>query len=191
MRKEAPMRTTTIGIGVGLVLATIVSCSSPALSPAPSVAPTVAMAPTAVRVTAPGTSRVLAYAQQRLLATDAALDPPGYPVRTNPDGSWLTAAAKDWRSGFYPAALWRSYERTRRPGWRPRAEAWQAGLASETTPHDTDLGFKLFDTYGVGYQLTGDPSYKQVVLQAADTLARRYNPKVGMFRVWDPADDRT
>jgi len=29
------------------------------------------------------------------------------------------------------------------------------------------------------------------VLQAADTLARRYNPKVGMFRVWDAADDRT
>ena len=39
--------------------------------------------------------------------------------------------------------------------------------------HDnTDLGFKLFDTYGVGYQLTGDEAYKKVVLAAADTLAR-------------------
>ena len=149
------------------------------------------MAPTAVPAAAPATSGVLAYTERRLLATDAALDPPAYPVRTNPDGSWLTAAAKDWTSGFYAAALWRTYERTRDPAWRQRAQTWQAGLAPETTHDDTDLGFKLFDTYGVGYQLTGDASYKQIVLQAADTLARRYNPKVGMFRVWDAADDRT
>ena len=189
------MKTTTIGIGIGigLVLAALVSCSIPALTPAPAPAraPAPAVAPTRGTAASPTPSRVLAYTEQRLLATDAALDPPAYPVRTNPDGSWLTAAAKDWTSGFYAAALWRTYERTRDPAWRQRAQTWQAGLAPETKHDDTDLGFKLFDTYGVGYQLTGDPSYKQVVLQAADTLARRYNPKVGMFRVWDPADDRT
>ena len=74
---------------------------------------------------------MLKYTEQRLLATDAALNPPAYPVRTNPDGSWLTVGAEDWTSGFYAAALWRTYERTRirrggsgprpgRPGWRPR-----------------------------------------------------------------------
>ena len=177
------MRATTIGVGLGLVLAALVSCASP--TPAPAVAPT------AVPGAAPAASGVLAYTERRLLATDAALHPPAYPVRTNPDGSWLTAAAKDWTSGFYAAALWRTYERTRDPAWRQSAQTWQAGLAPETTHDDTDLGFKLFDTYGVGYQLTGDASYKQIVLQAADTLARRYNPKVGMFRVWDAADDRT
>ena len=29
------------------------------------------------------------------------------------------------------------------------------------------------------------------MLAAADTLARRYDPDVGMFRVWDDRDDRT
>ena len=29
------------------------------------------------------------------------------------------------------------------------------------------------------------------MLAGADTLARRYDPDVGMFRVWDDRDDRT
>ena len=29
------------------------------------------------------------------------------------------------------------------------------------------------------------------MLAAADTLSRRYDPDVGMFRVWDARDDRT
>jgi len=139
----------------------------------------------------PVTSPVLRYGEQRLLATDTALDPSAYPIRTKPDGSWLVVGANDWTAGFYAAALWRTYERTRDPAWRQRAQTWQAGLASETTHDSTDLGFKIFDTYGVGYQLTGDASYKKVVLDAAGTVARRYDPEVGMFRVWDARDDRT
>jgi unsaturated chondroitin disaccharide hydrolase len=181
----------TAGV-VGLVLAALVSCSSPASTqPSPSVAPT---QPTAVSPTPappPPTSRVLKYTEQRLLSTDAALDPPAYPVRTKPGGSWLTVGAADWTAGFYSAALWRTYERTHDPAWRQRAETWQAGLARQTKQDTTDLGFKLFDTYGVGYQLTGDESYKRVVLDAADTVARRYNPNVGMFRVWDKVNDQT
>ncbi len=175
------IRATTAG--VGLVLAALASCSSPA--------PSSVVVPTSVPVVAPTPSPVLEYAERRLRATDAALDPPAYPVRTNPDGSWLTVGADDWTAGFYAAALWRTFERTRDPAWRQMAETWQAGLASETTHDNTDLGFKLFDTYGVGNQLTGDESYKQVVLRGADTLARRYDPDVGMFRVWDARDDRT
>jgi len=178
--------------GVGLVLAALVSCSNPASTqPSPSVAPT---QPTAVSPTPtppPATSRVVKYTEQRLLSTDAALNPPAYPVRTKPGGSWLTVGADDWTAGFYAAALWRTYERTHDPAWRQRAETWQAGLARQTKQDSTDLGFKLFDTYGIGYQLTGDESYKRVVLDAADTVARRYNPNVGMFRVWDKVDDQT
>jgi unsaturated chondroitin disaccharide hydrolase len=178
--------------GLVLVLAALVSCGSPtSTQPSPPVAPT---QPTAVAPTPappPETSRVLTYTEQRLRSTDAALDPPAYPVRTKPGGSWLTVGADDWTAGFYAAALWRTFERTHDPAWRLRAETWQAGLARQTKQDTTDLGFKLFDTYGVGYQLTGDESYKRVVLAAADTVARRYNPEVGMFRVWDKADDRT
>ena len=43
----------------------------------------------------------------------------------------------------------------------------------------------LFTTYGNGYRLTGDPSYRDVVLQAARSLATRYNATVGATRSWD------
>ncbi|HEY9415659.1 MAG TPA: glycoside hydrolase family 88 protein, partial [Pseudonocardia sp.] len=139
----------------------------------------------------PPTSPVLTYTEQRLIATDAALNPPAYPVRTKPGGLWLTAGADDWTAGFYPATLWRTFERTQDPAWRQRAVTWQAGLARQTKQDSTDLGFKLFDTFGTGYQLTGDESYKRVVLDGADTVSHRFNPKVGMFRVWDKSADQT
>ena len=178
-----PIRATTAG--VVLALAAVAGCSSPA----PSSSSTTTAVPVALAAAAP--SPVLTYAEQRLLATDTKLNPPAYPIRTKPDGSWLTVGADDWTAGFYAAALWRTYERTRDPAWQKRAQTWQAGLASRTKQDSTDLGFKIFDTYGVGYQLTGDPSYKKVVLEAAGTVARRYDPDVGMFRVWDAATDKT
>jgi unsaturated chondroitin disaccharide hydrolase len=178
-----PIRATT----VGLALAAVVTCSSPAPPPVQ----TMTLVPIPAAVASPAPSPVLDYTERRLLATDTAFDPPGYPIRTKPDGSWLVVGANDWTAGFYAAALWRTYERTRDSAWRQRAQTWQAGLASETTHDNTDLGFKIFDTYGVGYQLTGDASYKKVVLDAAGTVARRYDPDVGMFRVWDARDDRT
>ena len=185
MENELPIK--VMAVGVGLALAAVVSCSSPAPPPVE----TMKLAPVPAAAASPAPSPVLQYAERRLLATDAKLDPPAYPVRTKPDGSWLTVGADDWTAGFYAAALWRTYERTHDPAWRQRAQTWQAGLASETKHDNTDLGFKLFDTYGVGYQLTGDASYKKVVLNAAATVARRYDPDVGMFRVWDAANDQT
>src|SRR4051812_32631317 len=183
-----PIRATTTAT-VGLLVTALVSCASPAPSPAaaPTPVPAAAPAPAATPVPSP----VLEYTERRLLATDAALTPPAYPVRTNPDGSWLKVGADDWTAGFYPATLWRTFERTGDPAWRRRAEPGEAGLKPEPKHDNPDLGFKLFDPYGVGSQLPGDEPYKQVVLRAAAPPARRYDPDVGMFRVWDDRDDRT
>ena len=38
---------------------------------------------------------------------------------------------------------------------------------------------------GTGYRITGDPHYKEVLLQAARTLSGRFNPKVGCIKSWD------
>jgi rhamnogalacturonyl hydrolase YesR len=175
--------------GAGLLLAALVSCANTV--PSPPATPTQPASSSPTAAPPPASSPVLKYTEQRLLATDAALNPPAYPVRTKPDGTWLTAGADDWTAGFYPGALWRTYERTHDPAWRQRAQTWQARLAGQTKQDSTDLGFKLFDTYGAGYQLTGDESYKRTVLEAADTVAHRFNPTVGMFRVWDKAADQT
>jgi unsaturated chondroitin disaccharide hydrolase len=178
------IRATAVAAGLALVAAA--GCSSPVPTPTAVVAP--APAPSAAAAVP---SPVLQFTERKLLATDTALNPPAYPVRTKPGGAWLTVGADDWTAGFYAATLWRTYERTNDPAWRQRAQTWQAGLASTATQDTTDLGFKIFDTFGTAYLLTHDEADKQVVLKAAATLARRYNPKVGMFRVWDAANDRT
>lgn len=139
---------------------------------------------------APADGSVLAFADAQLAATADTLAPPAYPVRTNPDGSWLTKPAKDWTAGFLPAALWRVFERTQDPVWRERAERWQEPLTPETAHDDTDLGFKMYMTFAVDHQLTGDEAAKQTALAAADTLAARFDPTVGMIRVWDERDDQ-
>lgn len=138
---------------------------------------------------------VLAIAQ-KLAAYDAA-----QPVKTAypneaKGAKWATVPAKDWVSGFYPGALWYTYEFAKRrnwpdqEAWRQRADLWTAGLTKEqftTTNHD--LGFMLMDSFGHAYRLTGEPRYKAVVLQAAKSLAKRYRPEVGLIRSWGAIDD--
>ena len=138
---------------------------------------------------------VLAIAH-KLAAYDAAQpDKTAYPNEAK-GAQWATVPAKDWVSGFYPGALWYTYEFARRhhwpdqEAWRQRADTWTTGLAAEQfTTSNHDLGFMLMDSFGQGYRLTGEPRYKAVVLQAAKSLAKRYRPEVGLIRSWGSIDD--
>ncbi len=53
-----------------------------------------------------------------------------------------------------------------------------------------DIGFKIYCSYGNGYKLTGNPNYKNVIIQSAKTLCTRYNPTVGCIRSWDHHEDK-
>lgn len=46
------------------------------------------------------------------------------------------------------------------------------------------------NSFGKAYQLTGERSYKDVVLQSAKTLITRYNKKVKSIRSWDHNRDK-
>eukprot|EP01043_Picozoa_sp_COSAG02_P113424 COSAG02_NODE_49672_length_325_cov_0.907080_1_plen_93_part_01 len=51
-------------------------------------------------------------------------------------------------------------------------------------------GFMIFGSFGNGIQLGSDnETYADVVVEAANSLAKRYNPKVGMTRSWGAIDD--
>jgi unsaturated chondroitin disaccharide hydrolase len=133
---------------------------------------------------------------RKLAVYDAAQsDKTAYPSEAK-GATWTTVTAKDWVSGFYPGALWYTHEFAKRrnwpdrDAWRQRADSWTAGLTAEqftTTNHD--LGFMLMDSFGHAYRLTGDPRYKAVVLQAAQSLAKRFRPEVGLIRSWGSIDD--
>ncbi|HEY1863928.1 MAG TPA: PEP-CTERM sorting domain-containing protein [Roseiarcus sp.] len=60
-----------------------------------------------------------------------------------------------------------------------------AGLAGGGRPIDpTDIGFIIGTSFGNGYRLTGDPSYKNVLLTTGGSLASLYNSNVGALRSW-------
>lgn len=96
------------------------------------------------------------------------------------------ATKEEWCAGFWPGVLWYAYEHSNDSAIRQEAERFTASLEflSHTPAYDHDLGFLIFCSYGNGYRLTGNPSYKQVILDTADTLATLFNPTVGALLSW-------
>jgi unsaturated chondroitin disaccharide hydrolase len=72
--------------------------------------------------------------------------------------------------------------------WLRAAQQWTAPLASQassvTRVDPTDIGFIIGTSFGNGYRLTGDSSYKSVLITAGGLLASFYNSKVGAVRSW-------
>lgn len=93
---------------------------------------------------------------------------------------------EEWTAGFWPGILWYDYEATNNETIKEHAIHYTNLLDPLTTlpAYDHDLGFQIFCSYGNGYRLTRDESYKQIILNAADTLATLFNPKVGTILSW-------
>lgn len=100
--------------------------------------------------------------------------------------AWRLVDYKDWCSGFWSGALWYLYEGTKNPLFKEQAERFDKQLKplSQEKAYDHDLGFQIFCSYGNGYRLTANSTYKKVILATADTLATLYNPKVGTILSW-------
>jgi hypothetical protein len=111
-----------------------------------------------------------------------------YPWVTLTNGSWETVPAGDnnWISGFFPGVLWHIYEQTGDAHFRAWAESWMTGIAPlQFSTNVDDVGFMINTSFGAGYRLTGNPDFKTVLLQAAQSLSTRFNTVVGCL-----ADDR-
>lgn len=100
---------------------------------------------------------------------------------------WRLVDYQDWCSGFWSGALWYLYEGTKNPFFKTQAERFDKQLlplSEQKVAYDHDLGFQIFCSYGNGYRLTKNPSYKKVMLNTANVLATLYNPKVGTILSW-------
>lgn len=94
--------------------------------------------------------------------------------------------SNDWTSGFWPGILWFMYEYTGTVEWKSKAEEFTALMEREPSNRGShDVGFKVYNSYGNGYRLTGNEAYKQQVIRGAATLATRFNFKTGCIRSWD------
>lgn len=111
--------------------------------------------------------------------------------RTLENGELKLVASKDWTSGFFAGELWYLYELTKSNKWKQEAIKFTAPIEQEKFNGKThDMGFKVYCSFGNAYRLTKNEHDKEVIIQAAKTLATRFNPKVGAIRSWDHHADQ-
>ena len=102
----------------------------------------------------------------------------------------LKVSSKDWTSGFFPGNLWQIYKLTGKEVFKTKAIEWTKLMEKEKYNAGThDMGFKMYSSFGEGYEVTNDPYYKDVIIESATTLITRFNSKVGSLRSWDFNND--
>ena len=94
--------------------------------------------------------------------------------------------AEEWCSGFWPGILWMDYIYTREENVRKAAEQYTEAVTPivRRPVFDHDLGFIVINSLLKGYEATGRRDYKALALEAADSLAGLYNPRVGTLLSW-------
>ncbi|MDR0507604.1 MAG: glycoside hydrolase family 88 protein [Dysgonamonadaceae bacterium] len=131
-------------------------------------------------------------AEQALLMAQSLIDKPTrLPKTTDAEGKLNTTSSADWVSGFFPGVLWYLYEYKRDTVLLNYARNYTARVEKEKNNKRThDLGFMLYCSFGNGYRITGDTTYREVLLTGAESLASRYNPVIGLLRSWDWSNDK-
>ncbi len=106
--------------------------------------------------------------------------------RTFENGKVEFVGIKDWTCGFFPGSLWYLFELTKNEKFKTVAEYYtNLNNQAQYRKNTHDLGFILYCSYGNGYRLTGNESYKNVMLTGAKSLETRFHSQVGLIKSWD------
>ncbi|MCY4217267.1 MAG: glycoside hydrolase family 88 protein [Flavobacteriaceae bacterium] len=106
--------------------------------------------------------------------------------RTLKNGDLFSVNPYDWTSGFYAGSLWYLYELTENPQWKDQAVAYTEILDTiQWYSGNHDVGFMINCSYGNGYRIGGKEHYKQVLVNAAESLSQRFNSNVGQIKSWN------
>lgn len=129
-------------------------------------------------------------AKQYLQMCQSLHTPDDFPRSNYPDGNLQTCRAEWWASGFFPGSLWQLYSHTKNPELKTQAQKWTASLENQKTNTTThDIGFMIFCSFGTGYRLTQDESYRDTLISAAHTLSARFRAKAGCIQSWGDIND--
>ncbi len=113
---------------------------------------------------------------------------PGMLPRSMKDGVVTMEDPRDtnsWVLGFFPGSLWYIYEYTGDEQFRRQAEKFTSYVEPQktnTTNHD--VGFMVGCSFGNQYRLVGGEDVKDIMLEAAESLSKRYNPAVKCTQSW-------
>ncbi|MEG1545606.1 MAG: glycoside hydrolase family 88 protein, partial [Tannerellaceae bacterium] len=132
--------------------------------------------------------RGLAGATEQALLMAAALESQEgkLPKTINKKGELATSDYAWWCSGFFPGELWYLYENNPTPELKKYAAMYTARIEkAKSITYSHDLGFMINCSFGNGYRLTQDSAYKEVMITGANSLATRFDERVGAIKSWD------
>ena len=96
-----------------------------------------------------------------------------------------------WTSGHFPGSLWYLYEATGDDFLKERATVWTENLKPISTyKGNHDIGFMMYCSFGNARRLLKTEKYDHLLVEAANTLCLRFEPKLGLIRSWGKTDDK-
>lgn len=108
------------------------------------------------------------------------------PQTIDKEGNLVTSDDKWWTSGFFPGTLWYLYDFSKSKKIRNVALNMTKRVEKQQyTTDNHDVGFIINCSYGNAYRLTGDKSYKNVIINAAKSLSTRFVMSTGCIRSRD------
>jgi chondroitin AC lyase len=123
---------------------------------------------------------------QTLEMLKVATDVTRFPRSTANDGTLKLTNMYDWTSGFFAGNLWYLYEFTQNDAWKQDAISWTESLEPlKNFKEHHDLGFMMYCSYGNAYRLTHNPTYKDILIQSAESLSSRFSVKTGCIKSWN------
>ncbi len=101
-------------------------------------------------------------------------------------GKLVTCDIYDWTSGFFPGSLWELYELTGDLDAKEEAIRF-TNMLNPLRHYDKthDIGFMVECSYGNALKLSPSDTIKSVIIEAAENLIGRFDPKIGCIRSWD------
>ena len=132
------------------------------------------------------TDRVFETAKTQMVQMDSRLSETLMPRTIDKDDNFVPSNLQWWCSGFYPGSLWFVWKYTGDEQVKSLAEKNTLKLdAIKGVARDHDLGFQINCSFGNALRLTGDDRWSEPVVTAANALAKRFNPNVGLIKSWN------
>lgn len=139
--------------------------------------------------------KLLIASTEHLIAIGDSIDNRGRmmvsPRSLDEKGNLHLVASPDWCSGFFAGNLWYLFHLTGDTAWKEAAVKYMLPLEKEKFNGGThDMGFKMMCSFGNGLKYTGNPAYRDILMQSAKTLITRFHPVAGVIRSWDHNRDK-
>lgn len=109
------------------------------------------------------------------------------------EGRYLLDPNTDWTDGFWSGMLWLCYEYTGdivfRDAARRTVDSFRNRMAANVKLDHHDIGFLYSLSSKAQWIVEKDEAARQLAVQAADAMLKRWRPKARIIQAWGPEGD--